>query len=457
MIYAELLKAAEARPDAEFLVAGGSAYTYADCINRVQMQADQLEELAGRRWLFRLPDSAWLVLLMVAMDAIRGEFSILGRDVAETEIEAISRRLGITDVITDADQSLSGVRVHPIRHLAQPRGAPPAPRRPTGPSDEGTVIVLTTGTTGLPKGARYTWSRHAGAIRVAPGLTGSRWLLTYNLNHFAGLNVFLTVLCNHGTLVIPDSMDIDPLVRCIKTQAVTHISGTPTFWRVFLGLLRERDARDLRLAHITIGGEAVTDDVLERIRALFPEVPVSQIYATTELGVCFTVRDNRKGFPRSYLYRTDLPVRLRIADGELFVRSPHGMLGYVGAAESPQDDWFATGDLVRVEGDRVVFMGRKSEVINVGGQKLHPHEVEEIILSVEGVSAVRVYGTPNPVTGQLVTADVQLLPGHDPDAVTAQIRDRCAARLERHKRPRIIQIVDAIATANRKVVRRVQS
>jgi acyl-CoA synthetase (AMP-forming)/AMP-acid ligase II len=454
MIYSRLVDLAQERPAREFVIADGRAYSYDEALAQAKRLARQLKETEKGRWLVYMRDSARLVFLILALDAVCSEFSILSHSATESEIELISQRLSMTDVLIDrVGLDLERVDQVHLREISDESEAF-ASHSVANDNCQSTVIILTTGTTGVPKGAEYKWSRLAKRIKIRPRLDGSRWLLTYHLNHFAGLQVFLYTLLNGGTLVIPESRDVRSVLNAIKTHQVGYVSGTPTFWRMFVGMLRDNEVYQIALKHITIGGEAVTDDLLERIHHLFPEVSVSQMYVTTELGVCFTVRDGRKGFPVSFLDDPELPVQLKIEDGELLVRSPHGMQEYIGGEGLPQHGWFATGDLVQVDGDRVLFMGRKSETINVGGRKVHPQEVEEIILQVPGVQLVRVYGAENPITGQVVAARIQLLPGYEESDVERKVRQACREAFDRYKRPRLIQFVKSISTANQKVVRR---
>jgi acyl-coenzyme A synthetase/AMP-(fatty) acid ligase len=150
-------------------------------------------------------------------------------------------------------------------------------------------------------------------------------------------------------------------------------------------------------------------------------------------------------------------VQLRISDGELFVRSSKQMIGYVDGSTPPEQkgDWVATGDLVEHVGTRVLFRGRKTEVINVGGVKVHPLKVEEVVLRVPGIAAARVYGRPNPITGQIVACDVELADDAVEDEVRRAVEQACRADLNRYEQPRQVSVVSRIDRQNEKLVRRV--
>jgi acyl-CoA synthetase (AMP-forming)/AMP-acid ligase II len=166
------------------------------------------------------------------------------------------------------------------------------------------------------------------------------------------------------------------------------------------------------------------------------------------------MRDGRNGLSTDVLNRgDDADIAMKIVDGELWVRSRTGMLGYYGEAPTDPDGWRATGDLVEVVGNRIFFRGRSTEIINVGGVKVHPLPIEERIFAVAGVDMARVYGRPNPMTGAIVAVDVVTSPGADIDAVDEAIRSACAD-LPAAARPRRIRFVDAIDVAGNKIVRR---
>jgi acyl-CoA synthetase (AMP-forming)/AMP-acid ligase II len=205
-----------------------------------------------------------------------------------------------------------------------------------------------------------------------------------------------------------------------------------------------------------LGGEPVTADILDRLRELFPAARLTQVYATTETGSCFAVSDGRTGFPSALLDAPAGGARLKIRDGQLYVRSRWRVDDYVDGSGAPETegDWVATGDLVEVRGDRVHFLGRKGEVVNVGGVKVYPPIVEGPIRKVKGVREVRVYGKPNPVTGQIVAADVELSEGAAPEAVLEEVRQACRAALSRWEQPREVRVVTELGRSNGKLVRR---
>ncbi|HEY6473937.1 MAG TPA: class I adenylate-forming enzyme family protein, partial [Acidimicrobiales bacterium] len=199
----------------------------------------------------------------------------------------------------------------------------------------------------------------------------------------------------------------------------------------------------------------------------FPDAKVSQVYASTEFGSITSVRDGKPGLAVSSLHSESNPEsNVRVEDGELWVRAGAGMLGYAGESPDPDADaessggseWRRTGDLVEIVDDRVMFRGRKSEVINVGGVKVHPLPVEDRITGLDSVALARVFGRPNKLTGAIVAAEIVPVGGveaADLEAIRAQIKS-AVADLPRAWQPRSVTFVDAIETKGGKTIRRME-
>jgi acyl-coenzyme A synthetase/AMP-(fatty) acid ligase len=312
------------------------------------------------------------------------------------------------------------------------------------------IHLMTSGTTGRPKVVTHTLESLLSRIGASAGLPanrGGQWLLTYQATTFAGLQVILTAMLSGGAIVVPETRTPLGFFEAATRAQVTQISGTPTFWRSFLLLAFPGALPGLR--QITLGGEPVDQPTLARLKATFPAARITHIYASTEAGVIFAVHDELVGFPAEWLARPVQGVHLRIRNGVLEVKTPRGMQGYARTdTESAQvrtdDGWLATGDLVGVTGDRVRFLGREDDIINVGGAKVYPQSVEAFLLGLEGVLEARVRGIANPISGFLVGAEAVLAAGLDPEAARLRILVQCREGLAHHEVPRILKIVDAI-------------
>lgn len=325
------------------------------------------------------------------------------------------------------------------------------PFPPSAGSGESSVTILTSGTTGKPKAVRHTWASLCRPVRVKREAESLPWLLTYRPHLYAGLQVCMQCFASGGTLVVPDAgATVDRIVGLMAREQVACASATPSYWRQLLILSSADKLTKINLRQITLGGEVVDQHVLDMLKGAFPNARITHIYATTELGRCFSVVDGMAGFPARFLDAVSTDgVELRIHEDELQVRSANAMHGYdaqsgaINAVHS-SDNWFPTGDLVRREGDRVLFVGRETDIINVGGNKVSPQEVERVLRSVAGVADVRVYAKKSSMVGQLVAAEIVPIYGENAEAVRAAVVDAGVHHLTPQQRPRIIEIVDRI-------------
>lgn len=311
---------------------------------------------------------------------------------------------------------------------------------PVPPDGAGfSVLLETSGTTGAPKLVRHGFDRLRGRLRGTADRQ-ARWLLTYEPGAFAGLQVILTAAAAGALLVAEPGGGIADLAAAAVEHRVTHVSGTPSFWRVFSMAL---EAERLPLVSITLGGEAADQPLLDRLAESFPQARIRHIYASTETGALFAVADGRAGFPALWLETGIEGSDLRLRDGMLEVRSPRAMLdGKVDGA----DGWLPTGDLVEIRGDRVIFVGRADGRVNVGGVKVSPEATEAALLAVPGVRDALVAAVRSPITGHLLTATVVPEPNREEAVLRTAIRDAMAA-LVPAARPRTITFADRLSLA----------
>ncbi len=302
------------------------------------------------------------------------------------------------------------------------------------------VVVATSGTSGPPKLVEHSWDSLLAAARLAEQWHGLGWILVYDSTRWAGIQVWLQSLLTGGRLVVPASRDPDAVLRAILDEQATVLPATPTLLRRLLTSGDRSLLAQARLDRITLGGEAAEGPLLEQARAAFPGAKITQVYATTELGEVFRVTDGLAGFPSNWLGRS-LAGGARLGmrrDGELLVQLSRD------TAE------VATGDLVEKRGDRYEFTGRRSDVIVVGGAKVFPRRVEELLRGVPGIADARVYGMPSAITGELVAAEAVLvdpLPAQSsPESIRAAALTACRSGLEPQSVPRILDIVRKIAT-----------
>ena len=456
MIASRLNAALQKNAQRPFLITSKIQWNYAQAHQATGQLVLTLRESGARRLACYLPDSPELVLLVIAAASAGLPLAIMNRDYNHEQVSALTAELDIDLLFTDTSlpASLS------CRQLAMPAADSCITTQDAAlvelPELDAELLIFTSGTTGQPRCVRYQWSDLLAQVSNRPSQDDERWLLAYKLNHFAGIQMLAHILSSQGCLVLADSTRVADAVTTMISRKVSHVSSTPTFWRFALALMaREKDLPPLR--HITLGSEPVSEHLLGQLAALFPLARIVHIYALTEAGSCISVSDGKAGLPASILQRPDdAAVQFRIVDDKLQVKTHHGMLGYRNAPDSQprgKDGWLATGDLVKIEQDRIVFMGRESEVINVGGVKVHPLEVENIVSALPGVKLTRVFGQENPIMGQIVAVDLVLDEGFDAEAVEEAVRAACRS-LPRHSMPRNVTIVDSIDTNNFKLTRR---
>jgi acyl-coenzyme A synthetase/AMP-(fatty) acid ligase len=444
----QLLRAgAQLVPEQPVVLTPERTVSYASCATRSEDLGQGLLAHSVDRFACVVADVADLLALLCASTAVAAEACVYPANADDSRVAELAAMFDHRVVVSDRDMVLDNAA--PVRLSALPTDGelPPVPARaPT--------LILTTGTTGAPKGVRHDWGRLAAAVPQRDARPGERWLLAYNLNQFAGTQMLLHVLTARATLVAPSSNEPRAALQAMQDLEVTHASATPTFWRFVTGLLDDKAAARLRLEQITLGGEAVPARLLADLHRTFPKAKISQVYAATEFGSTVSVRDARNGLPASVLERDgETAVQMKIVDGQLYTRSRLGMIGYYGEPDVVDGEWRPTGDLVEQRDDRVFFVGRTSETINVGGVKVHPLPVEELVSNVDGVELAHAYGRPNAMTGQIVAVDVVAKAGRDRDELEDAIREACEP-LPAAAQPRRIRFVESLDVAEHKVSRR---
>ncbi|MDT5009055.1 MAG: hypothetical protein QOH57_672 [Mycobacterium sp.] len=443
-------RSAQRDPDHLAVVGESRSLTYGQLLAQAREVATYLSSTHADRVAVAEDDPVSSLILLIGCAYAGIEVCVLPRAATDETVLSTAERLGSATIVTSRE--LQGSRV--LATSAVFAGA--ADEALGEPAADGSVLVLTSGTSsGAPRAARHLWSRLIAPLEATRPTPEQRWLLSYGLNQFGGLQVVLHVFAAGATLYIPDSFQPRHAGPLLTQWSITHASGTPTFWR--FALLELAGGTLPPLTQITLSGEPVPASVLADLRDRFPTAHISQVYAATEFGAAITVKDGLPGIPVELLTARD-HIQFDVRDGELWVKSMSSMLGYREAASGTTEedldrtDWRPTGDTVEVVDGRVHFRGRTSEVINVGGVKVHPVPIEDRIASVDGVVVVRVSGRPNPVVGAIVAAEVVVAPGYEPETVTAAIRTACDD-LPPSWRPRSIKIVDDLLTSGNKIAR----
>jgi len=302
-------------------------------------------------------------------------------------------------------------------------------------SGRGFIYVFTSGTTGEAKIARHRWDsiEHSSAF-VGDRLKNKCWMMCYSPTSYAGLQVFFSAFNNNGKIYYPPS-NYEQIARGMAKNEVRVVSATPTFWRLLITSWPE-DLPAVKLEQATLGGEIITQDILDAIKKRFRPERITHIYASTEAGTAIIVSDGLAGFPEKLL-DTEKGVSLRIVDDLLEIKAPGAMEGYLGRESNISNEgWVMTGDMVESREGRIFFLGRADGMINVGGMKVLPEEVEGALNSLEEIRDSRVYAKRSPIIGSLVMAEVVLNPGTAFDELS--IKNRLKNILADYKIPKVI-------------------
>ena len=277
------------------------------------------------------------------------------------------------------------------------------------------------------------------------------WGTFYDIRRYGGLQILLRAVLGGASLVLSSAGEpvADHLLRLAR-HGVTHLSGTPSHWR---RALMSPEIGKITPRYVRLSGEIADQAILDNLRAAFPQASIGHAYASTEAGVGFAVNDGLAGFPAAYLDGVHDGVEMKIVDGSLCLRSSGAASDYVAHRATLRDDdgFVDSGDMVERRGDRYYFVGRRGGIINIGGLKVHPEEVEAVINRHPQVRMSLVRPKRSPFTGAIVIADVVLNSACQRAEDEANVKDEilklCRDALPRHKVPAAISIVPALAVA----------
>jgi long-chain acyl-CoA synthetase len=314
-------------------------------------------------------------------------------------------------------------------------------RRPAGPPndlyrvlaerDSCGLVLFTSGSSGRPKAVVHDFERLLEKFKTPrPGMVTLNFLM---FDHWGGLNTLLGCLAAGRLTVLPETRKPDDILELVERYRIELLPTTPTFLNMILvsRALDRHDTSSLQL--ITYGAEPMPASTLARVREALPNVELRQTYGMIELGV---MRAKSKSAESLWVKLGGAGYTLRVVDGILQVKAESAMLGYLNAPSPFTDDgYFITGDRVEQDGEYFKILGRDSDLINVGGQKVYPAEVETVILELPDVADVAVYGERNSLLGNIVSADVVVNGEFDPAALRVTIKAHCAAALQPYMVP----------------------
>src|SRR6266446_3819906 len=417
-----------------------------------------LESLRGRSVLIATREQLPTALALIELDGVARRMVLCTPDLTPEQLAGVAATAQADAIVLEAPRAPGSAALDSLAPcVVTPQPVPGPVERAAGFATE--WILLTSGTTGTPKLVLHTLQSLGGALPTqAQSGARSIWSTFYDIRRYGGLQIYLRAVLSGSPLVLSSSGEPTPdfLARA-AAAGVTHISGTPSHWR---RALMSGHAAILKPEYVRLSGEVADQAVLDNLRAVYPNARIAHAFASTEAGVAFDVNDGLAGFPLAFVDNASREIELKVVDHTLRIRSRRNAARYLGAEPGvlvSDDGYVDTGDRVELEDGRYYFRGRVGGVINVGGLKVYPEEVESVLNSDPRVRMSLVRARRNPITGAVVVADVVLAnpAGSDtPDAVKNDLLDACRRTLAPHKVPAMLRFVPALEfTAAGKLVR----
>ena len=394
---------------AMFLIDNDKSYSYDDLLQSLNMSSDYCP-------LYKTSDIySYFVNLIKALAASK-PLVLLDSDLNPAEIDGVDEHLvNVKEEIAKKSYKSMGEIVEDIQNSTSE------------------ITIFTSGTTGQPKKVLHTVATLTRSVRTGERYVGQIWAYAYNPTHMAGLQVFFQAFENLNTLVNVFNKQRSEVYELINKHNITHISATPTFYRLLLPFEHEYKT----VVRVTLGGEKSDSHLYENIKKIFPEAKINNVYASTEAGSLFAAKGDCFQIPEK------IRDKFEVVDDELLIHK--SLLGKSDSFKF-EGDYYHSGDLiewVNKESGLFRFKSRKNELINVGGYKVNPGEVENILLSIDGVKQVLVYGKANSILGNVLCADIQL---EDGVALTdVEIKKALRSQLQDFKIPRRIKFVEQMS------------
>lgn len=298
------------------------------------------------------------------------------------------------------------------------------------------LVLFSSGSTGQSKGSVHDFVPLLDKFRVPRHSLRSIAFLLFD--HIGGVNTLLYNLSNAGCVITVEERSPDAVCAAIEEHRAELLPTSPTFLNLLLlsGAYERHDLSSLEL--VTYGTEVMHESTLERFHDLFPDVRLLQTYGLSEVGI---LRSKSRASDSLWVKVGGEGFETRVVDGKLEVKAESSMLGYLNAEDPFTDDgWFKTGDAVEVDGEWIRFLGRESDIVNVGGEKVYPAEVESVLQLMEGVEDVAVHGEPNPITGEIVAARIKLSTDEGPSDFRKRMHGFCRNRIPRFKVPQKVEL-----------------
>ena len=301
------------------------------------------------------------------------------------------------------------------------------------------LILFSSGSAGRSKAALHDLTGILEKFKVRRNKQRTITFLLYD--HIGGVNTMLYTLSNGGCMITVQDRSPEKVLEAVEKYRVELLPTSPTFINMILLSEAYKHHNLSSLKTVTYGTEPMPESTLKRFHELLPDITLQQTYGLSEVGI---LRSKSKSSDSLWIKIGGEGFETRVVDRILQIKAGSAMLGYLNAP-SPftEDGWFITGDEVEVDGEYFRILGRRSELINVGGEKVYPAEVESVIQQIENIAEVSVYGEKNPITGNIVCANIRLLEPEESKAATLRIKKYCRENMPAFKVPVKVNIVDS--------------
>ena len=303
--------------------------------------------------------------------------------------------------------------------------------RLSNPNRNWKITLYTSGTTGIPKKVSHDFKSITRFVKVSEHNKKNIWGFAYNPTHMAGIQVVFQGLLNGNSFIRLFGLRTEDIHNEIINNKITHISATPTFYRLLLPC----DKLFTSVERITSGGEKSNEKIFQQLSEIFPNAKITNVYASTEAGTLFASKNDIFSVSNNYDHL------IRIENNELLI---HNSL--MGNTDFKIEEWYSTGDVIEIVSQKPLkfrFLSRKSEMINVGGYKVNPHEVEEEILTFKDIKDVRVYSKTNSILGNIICCEIISV---NKKVTENALRVFLQSKLQEFKIPRIIRFVEELST-----------
>jgi acyl-coenzyme A synthetase/AMP-(fatty) acid ligase len=319
--------------------------------------------------------------------------------------------------------------------------------------DKGGLILFSSGTTGKPKMMFHEFDKLFSNLEFhSQKQRNIRILLFLMFDHIGGINTLISCIKDGSVIVIPEDRNPDTVCRIIHNFKVNVLPTTPTFLNLMILSNVNFGFQLESLKLITYGTERMPQGLLLKIKNALPQVKLLQTFGTSETGIMKTIS---KASDSLFFKIEDDRYEYKIIDQILFIKSKLNINGYLNLESDKfdKDGWYNTGDIVESSEDGfLMIVGRVNEVINIGGLKVLPAEIEEVILNFENVADCLVYGKNNSITGQVVCAKIVL---NDYEValidfdLKKKIKSHCRSKLDKFKIPTKIDFVQQLEVTSR--------